>query len=53
LEEVEKTGINLAQGNPDGDKEETSKEKSAFEYEGNKDFLEYVIKNKINPLQIK
>jgi DNA-binding transcriptional regulator GbsR (MarR family) len=43
LEEVEKTGINLAQGNPDGDKKETSKEKSAIEYEGIKDFLEYII----------
>jgi hypothetical protein len=44
LEEVENTGINLAQGNPDGDKKETSKEKSAIEYEDIKNFLEYIIK---------
>jgi hypothetical protein len=43
LEEVRKARMNLAQGYPDGDKKETSKEKSATDFESMKDFFEYII----------
>jgi hypothetical protein len=42
-EEVECTGINLAQYNTGGDMKETSKENSAADYDHIKKLLEYII----------
>jgi hypothetical protein len=39
LEQVKNTRINVAQGNPDGDKKETSKEMSAIDFENMKKSL--------------